>query len=493
MAKDWANKEKYHPSSGVLEPRVQMPRSKASVRIVLAWGERKAAGGVAKGVKPVRPVLEPVRPVWGLQSGKFGFRARELSRFVSGGRGSVVGLESQQVVSLLGVLPLVFNTGMGGVVGLRWRGGKIHGSPFVVLVLLQEEKGGFLGVVTEVVFVVVVLVGKMVSCVLTPLSSKWLGTGFTLLVLTPALSRLFAHVLVFEFQVGDLKNIWLINSDCSRHMTGDRGWFSSLVPVVTKRYITFGDNGRGRVLSEGEIKVSDKITLRRVALLQSLGYNLLSVSQLLDEGFEVSFRPGGSRILDSRGDLVCMVIPKGQVFRAEFSQSSGVERCFLAGSSSELWKWHRKMGHLSFDLLSRLSKLNFVRGLPRLRLEKELICAPCRHAKMVVSSHPPLTDVMTERPCELLHMDLVGPARVRSAGGKWYVPVVVDDYSRYAWVFFLKGKRETFGFVRDLVLRLRNERHGDAIQAIRSDNGSARWLGRCLMSIGLRGGIGLRQ
>jgi hypothetical protein len=48
--------------------------------------------------------------------------------------------------------------------------------------------------------------------------------------------------------------------------------------VVTKRYITFGDNGRERVLSEGEIKVSDKITLRRVALVQSLGYNLLSVS-----------------------------------------------------------------------------------------------------------------------------------------------------------------------------------------------------------------------
>jgi hypothetical protein len=77
-----------------------------------------------------------------------------------------------------------------------------------------------------------------------------------------------------------------------------------------------------------------------------------------------------------------------------------------------MWKWHRKLGHLSFDLLSRLSKLNLVRGLPRLRLEKELVCAPCRHAKMVASSHPPLTDVMTERPCELLHMDLVGPALV---------------------------------------------------------------------------------
>jgi hypothetical protein len=47
MAKEWANKDKYHPSNGVLEPRVQMPRDKASVRTVLAWGERKAAGGVA--------------------------------------------------------------------------------------------------------------------------------------------------------------------------------------------------------------------------------------------------------------------------------------------------------------------------------------------------------------------------------------------------------------------------------------------------------------
>jgi hypothetical protein len=143
---------------------------------------------------------------------------------------------------------------------------------------------------------------------------------------------------------------------------------------------------------------------------------------------------------------------------------------------------------------------------------------------MVASSHPPLTDVITKRPCELLHMDLVGPARVRSAGGKWYVLDVVDDYSRYAWVFFLEEKGETLGFVRDLVLRLRNERHGDAyeqfavtmaqnskslsskpvfitlvlntsfrvrIRLLRMAwwNGKtgpcARWLGRCSTSIGL--------
>jgi hypothetical protein len=129
----------------------------------------------------------------------------------------VVGLKSLQVVSLLGVLPLVLNTGMGGVVVLSLIGGTVHNFPFVVLVLVQLERVGSLIVVTVMVFV------------LTPLLSKWLGTGFTLLVLTPLLSILFSHVLFFEFQVGDLKNIWLIDSGCSRHMTGDKGWFSSLV------------------------------------------------------------------------------------------------------------------------------------------------------------------------------------------------------------------------------------------------------------------------
>jgi hypothetical protein len=109
----------------------------------------------------------------------------------------VVGLESLQVVSFVGVLPLVLNTGIGGVVVLSWRGGTFHRLSFVVLVLLQLKRDGYLIVVTVVVFVEVALVGKMVWLVLTPLSSKWLDTGFTLLILTPVLSCLLAHVLVF--------------------------------------------------------------------------------------------------------------------------------------------------------------------------------------------------------------------------------------------------------------------------------------------------------
>jgi hypothetical protein len=285
IAKEWANKDKYHPPNGVLEPRVQMPRPKASVRTVVAWEECKVVGGAASRATPVRMVRGTGQTGAGLDMYWFGFHARTSARFGCGGRGSGVWAGEFAGDQFARRSPTH---------ALSWRGGTVHGFPFVVLVLLKVERVGSL----VVVFVEVALVGKMFWIVLTPLLSKWLGTGFTLLVLTLVLSRLFAHVLVFEFQVGDLK-------------TGEKGWFSSLVPVVTRRYITFGDNGRGHVLSEGEIKVSDKITLRRVALVQSLGYNLLSVSQLLDEDFEVLFRPGGSQIFDSRGDLVCMVIPEG--------------------------------------------------------------------------------------------------------------------------------------------------------------------------------------
>ena len=66
----------------------------------------------------------------------------------------------------------------------------------------------------------------------------------------------------------------LIDSGCSRHMTGNPKWFSSLTPVSTKEYINFGDNNKGKIISEGAIKVSDNVTLKRVALVRPPGYNL---------------------------------------------------------------------------------------------------------------------------------------------------------------------------------------------------------------------------
>jgi hypothetical protein len=147
----------------------------------------------------------------------------------------VVGLESLQEVSLLGILPLELTTGMGGVMALRRRAGMVHGLCFVVLVLLQAERVGSFKVVTVVVFMEVALIGKMVWFVLTPLSSRRLGTGFTHLELTPVLSRLLALALGFELQVDGPENILLISGVVLR----------LYIPAVTCRCITFEDGGQG--------------------------------------------------------------------------------------------------------------------------------------------------------------------------------------------------------------------------------------------------------
>jgi transposase InsO family protein len=106
-----------------------------------------------------------------------------------------------------------------------------------------------------------------------------------------------------------------------------------------------------------------------------------------------------------------------------------------------------------------------------LKFESDLACAPCRLGKMIAASHSPVNTVMTEHSGQLLHMDTVGPSRVRSMGGNWYVLVIVDDYSRYPWVFFLESKDEVFEHIQSLALRLNNE-HPNFLKAIRSDNGT---------------------
>jgi hypothetical protein len=88
-------------------------------------------------------------------------------------------------------------------------------------------------------------------------------------------------------------------------MIGSSKWFSSLDPVKCKEYITFGDNNKDKVLSHGTIRVNESFALKDVALVLNLYFNLLSVSQLFQDGFEVHFKTGLSRVLDSQENLVC--------------------------------------------------------------------------------------------------------------------------------------------------------------------------------------------
>jgi hypothetical protein len=254
-------------------------------------------------------------------------------------------------------------------------------------------------------------------------------------------------------------------------MIRNKKWFSSLTPLSHKEYVTFGDDKKGKVLDTGVIKVNHCFTLNDVALMDRWRYNLLSISELCDADLSVLFRKSDSHVLDSSSKRVCGISRIRNVFQADFSSAQSSLRCLISQSSSELWKWHRRLGHLSFDLLCRLSGLGLLRGLHLLKFESDLVCAPCRHGKMIATSHSPVNTAMTEHSGQLLHMDTVGPSRVRSIGGKWYVLVTVDDYSQYSWVFFLESKDQVFEHFWLLALRLNNE-HPNCLKAIHSDNGT---------------------
>jgi hypothetical protein len=219
---------------------------------------------------------------------------------------------------------------------------------------------------------------------------------------------------------------------------------------ITQGICDFWDDKKGKVLGTGIIKVNDYFTLIDVALVDKLRYNLLSISQLVDADLDVLFHKSGSQDLDSSGRLVCSISHIVKVFQADFSFAQSSVKCLISQSFSELWKWHRMLDHLSFDLLCRLSGFGLLQGLPFSSLRVTLL---------------------TEQPRQLLHVDTIGPSRVHSMGGKWYVLVIVGDYSRYSWVFFLERKDEVFEHFWSLALRLNNE-HPNCLKAIRSDNGT---------------------
>jgi hypothetical protein len=121
-----------------------------------------------------------------------------------------------------------------------------------------------------------------------------------------------------------------MNSGCSRHMTGNKKWFSSLTPLSHKEYVTFGDDKKGKVLSTSVIKVNDYFTLHDIALADRLRYNLLSISQLCDADLSVLFCKTDSHVLDPSCKRVCDISRIGNVFQAEFSSAQSSLRCLIS-------------------------------------------------------------------------------------------------------------------------------------------------------------------
>jgi hypothetical protein len=124
--------------------------------------------------------------------------------------------------------------------------------------------------------------------------------------------------------------MWLMDSDCSRHMTENKKWFSSLIPLSHKEYVTFGDDKKGKVLGTDVIKVNDHSTLNDVALVDKLKYNLFSVSQLVDADLDVLFHKFDSHVLYSSSKRVCGISRIGKVFQADFSYAQSSVKCLIS-------------------------------------------------------------------------------------------------------------------------------------------------------------------
>ncbi|GJT13986.1 retrovirus-related pol polyprotein from transposon TNT 1-94 [Tanacetum coccineum] len=133
--------------------------------------------------------------------------------------------------------------------------------------------------------------------------------------------------------------------------------------------------------------------------------------------------------------------------------------------------WHRHLNHLNFGTLNDLARKDLVRGLPRLKFEKDHLCSACQLGKSRKATHKPKTINTIMEVLHTLHMDLCGPLRVQSINGKKYILVIVDDYSRFTWVKFLRSKDETPAFVINLLKQLQVGLN-KTVRFVRTDNGT---------------------
>ncbi|GJY35380.1 retrovirus-related pol polyprotein from transposon TNT 1-94 [Tanacetum coccineum] len=265
--------------------------------------------------------------------------------------------------------------------------------------------------------------------------------------------------------------LWYLDSGCSKHMTGDRSRLKNFV----KKFIgtvRFGNDHFGAIMGYGDYVIGDSV-ISRVYYVEGLGHNLFSVGQFCDSDLEVAFRKHTCFVRDLDGvDLI-----KGSrgtnlytISVEDMMRSSPI--CLLSkASKNKSWLWHRRLNHLNFGTLNDLARKDLVRGLPRLKFEKDHLCSACQLGKSRKATHKPKTINTITEVLHTLHMDLCGPLRVQSINGKKYILVIVDDYSRFTWVKFLRSKDETPIFVINLLKQLQVGLN-KTVWFVRTDNGT---------------------
>ncbi|GJU75815.1 putative ribonuclease H-like domain-containing protein [Tanacetum coccineum] len=262
----------------------------------------------------------------------------------------------------------------------------------------------------------------------------------------------------------DLQDQGVIDSGCSRHMTGNMSYLTNY-EEIDGGYVTFGGNPKGgKIIGKGTIKTGN-LDFENMYFMRELKFNLFSVSQMCDKKNSVLFNDTECIVLSPNFKLidesqVLLRVPrKNNMYSVDLKNivpKGGLTCLFAKATSDESKLWHRRLGHLNFKTMNKLVKGNLVRGLPSKLFENDQTCVACQKGKQHRASCKSKTEKSISLPLHLLHMDLFGPTFIKSLMNKMYCLVITDDFSRFTWAFFLATKDETSGILKSFITGIEN-------------------------------------
>ena len=187
-----------------------------------------------------------------------------------------------------------------------------------------------------------------------------------------------------------MESHWVIDGGCTQHMTSEPCMFTSLDENVDgQERITFGDNSKRKVQGLGKVAISNDHSISNVLHVASLRFNLLSVGQLCDLGFQCLFTE--KEVVVSKKDDD-QVIFKGfrynNLYLVDFTSEDANWKTCLFTKTSLGWLWHRRLAHVGMSSLKKLMKNDLVRGLKDVKFEKDKLCSACQASKQVANTHP---------------------------------------------------------------------------------------------------------
>ena len=149
---------------------------------------------------------------------------------------------------------------------------------------------------------------------------------------------------------------WYLDSGCSRHMTGRRHMFQSL-EFNPGGQVGFGGDQRGKIIGSGTVGNGNLPSISNVLLVDGLMHNLLSISQLSDNGYDIIFNQNLCKAVSQKdGTILFNGKRKNNIYKIKLSELKSQNVKCLLSVNNEQWIWHRRLGHVSMRRISQINK-----------------------------------------------------------------------------------------------------------------------------------------